>query len=77
MKPMFIMGCLAFALAACSEPPSKLNRIAALQAPVAPQKSVRPVQYKPVIQGYEHRDPTDPQDWRKSNEEQNSGWGIQ
>ena len=74
MKNTLTLGCLVATLAACTAPPAELNRISALQAP-ASATAVQSVAYRPAIQDYQDYIPTDPQSWRKSNEEQNSGWG--
>lgn len=75
MKTTLIVGCIPIILAACS--PTPLPNVTALSQPASLDAPHRHVQYRPAIQDYEHRDATDPQDWRKSNEEQNSGWGTQ
>lgn len=76
MKTTFIVGCVPIILGACSTTPTPLPSVAALAKPATIEAPHAHVQYRPVIQDYEHRDATDPQSWRKSNEEQNSGWGA-
>ena len=77
MKTTLIVGCIPIILVACSPTPTPLPDVTALSQPASLDAPHRHVQYRPVVQDYEHRDATDPQAWRKSNEEQNSGWGTQ
>ena len=77
MKTTLIVGCIPIILVACTTTPTPLPDITAISQSASLDAPHRHVQYRPVIQDYEHRDATDPQDWRKSNEEQDSGWGVQ
>ena len=76
MKFHLILGASALALGACAYEPTPLPIVTALSVAASLDTPHRHVQYSPVIQDYEHREATDPQDWRKSNEDQNSGWGT-
>ena len=75
METTLIVGCIPLILAACTPVRAPLPNVTAVTQPASLDAPHHHVQYSPVIRDYEYRDATDPQPWRKSNEEQNSGWG--
>jgi hypothetical protein len=60
-----ILGSLFVAGCASSSPPDVLPAF----SPADPVMGVRNAHYHPVIADYHHREPVDPQNWRRLNEE--------
>lgn len=75
MKISLFAGCFPVLLGACSTTPTPLPDIAALQASTVPNAAIVQPQGRSVLQGYEHRDVTDPKPWRELNDLQAPGEG--
>ncbi len=68
LASLFVAGCAA------TTPPEVLPAF----NPVDPLMGIRDAHYHPVIADYHHREPVDPQNWRRLNEKRapvNSGAG--
>jgi hypothetical protein len=59
LASLFVAGC------ASSSPPDVLPAF----SPADPVMGIRNAHYRPVIADYHHREPVDPQNWRRLNEE--------
>ncbi|RWB27469.1 MAG: hypothetical protein E5V25_23590 [Mesorhizobium sp.] len=59
LASLFVSGCAA------TMPPDILPAF----NPADPVLGIRDAQYHPVIADYHHREPVDPQNWRRLNEE--------
>lgn len=68
MFSKLLAACGLFALASCA--PARLPELSALEAPANPDLGLRPAATRSIIDGYTHREPQDPQSWRKLNADQ-------
>lgn len=59
LASLFVAGC------ASSSPPDVLPAF----SPADPVMGLRETHYHPAIADYQHREPVDPQNWRKLNED--------
>lgn len=70
MKSLYIAGVFPVLLGACSTTPSTLPDVSSLSEVAAPNVPARQTVSRPVLVGFERREPTGPQSWRKLNDEQ-------
>jgi hypothetical protein len=68
MKPPSI-AMLAASLLAAGCAASALPDVAPLADPADPTLGLSDLRYRPVVGDYQHRQPVDPQNWRKLNED--------
>lgn len=73
MKIFLLAGVIPAFLGACSAPPAPLPDVSILQKTASPNIAALQPENKSVVQGYEHRTPTDPKSWRELNDQQSSG----
>lgn len=75
MKISQLAGCFPVLLGACAVTPTPLPDVTVLQSTISLNAPIVQHQGKSVVQGYEHRDATDPKPWRELNQQQSPAEG--